>query len=83
MHMKNNGRAQPKATRGQKTMAAAMEQPLQPELVQSVTDDDDNSSVGGHEKTMEYLLRYETMVRQQDAEDMATLAASPTTAVSH
>jgi len=57
------------------TMAAAMEQPLQPDLVKSGTDDDDNSSVGGaQEKAMEYLLRYETMVRQQDAEDMATLA---------
>lgn len=47
-------------------MAAAMEQPLQPDLVKSGTDDDDNSSVGGaQEKAMEYLLRYETMVRQQ------------------
>jgi hypothetical protein len=51
---------------GALTMAAAMEQPLQPDLVKSGTDDDDNSSVGGaQEKAMEYLLRYETMVRQQ------------------
>lgn len=43
-----------------------MEQPLQPDLVKSGTDDDDNSSEGGaQEKAMEYLLRYETMVRQQ------------------
>jgi len=53
---------------------AEMAQPLQPELVHSATDDDDNSSDGGQEKALEYLLRYETMVRQQDAEDMATLA---------
>jgi hypothetical protein len=49
-------------------------QPLQPDLVKSATDDDDNSSASGHDKAVEYLLRYETMVRQQEAEDMATLA---------
>lgn len=50
-------------------------QPLQPELVKSVTEDDDNSSTGGGpDKALEYLLRYETMVRQQDSEDLATLA---------
>jgi hypothetical protein len=43
-------------------------------LVKSATDDDDNSSASGHDKAVEYLLRYETMVRQQEAEDMATLA---------
>lgn len=54
--------------------AAMMEQPLQPELVKSATEDDDSSVGGGHEKAMEYLLRYETMVRQQDAEDLATIS---------
>ena len=51
-------------------------QPLQPDLVKSATDDDESSSVSGkgHDKAIEYLLRYETMVRQQEAEDMATLA---------
>ena len=54
---------------------AEMTQPLQPELVKSATEDDDNSSTAsGHDKALEYLLRYETMVRQQDAEDVATLA---------
>ena len=51
-------------------------QPPQPDLVKSATDDDESSSVSGkgYDKTIEYLLRYETMVRQQEAEDMATLA---------
>jgi hypothetical protein len=57
----------------------------QPALVPSVTEDDDEM---GHERLVDevranrgtnrdalaYLLRYETMVRQQEAEDMATLA---------
>ena len=61
----------------------------QPALVASTTEDDDEDNmVGGHERLVDevranrganrealaYLLRYETMVRQQEAEDMATLA---------
>ena len=51
-----------------------MEMPLQPELTKSLSEDDDNSTSPGSDKALEYLLRYETMVRQQDAEDVATLA---------
>ena len=59
-----------------------------PDLVQSITEDDDDddedkypqsSLVMPNEEVVDrqaiaYLLRYETMVRQQEAEDMATVA---------
>lgn len=58
-------------------------QQLQPELVKSVTEDEDESQddvmmredqESIDRQAIAYLLRYETMVRQQEAEDMATLA---------
>ena len=65
-----------------------MQQPLQPQLVKSVSEeeeeyDDDEEEMSQEEQLPDdgvdrrgiaYLLRYETMVRQQEAEDMATLA---------
>ena len=62
------------------------EQFPQPSLVASTTEDDDEddahaalvqdvqASHGANREALAYLLRYETMIRQQEAEDMATLA---------
>ena len=49
----------------------ALERDFQPYLVESVDEDDDDEQ---KQQALAYLLRYETMVRQQEAEDMATLA---------
>lgn len=47
----------------------------EPFLVPSITEDDEDDIVGNEDKqaALSYLLRYETMVRQQEAEDLATL----------
>ena len=64
------------AVKGQPSQSSIFNEPQKPPLLNSVTEDEDDKSYAAEEEIYgaeSYLRRYETMMRQQDYENVATL----------